>query len=352
AVQAIIHKARLSAASEHPFDPLGPPPTALASFPPSLFPSSSHATAAHLSSSSQLPVPERSSLNSLPLLARGTSPMDRFTQDQSSSYLNRLCGGFSVQSSSHTDPVSRNLPVQSSGHGDPFTRDLPVQASSHMGPFTRNPPGLSSHTDPFSRKLSLQSSGVTDAFTRNLSGRSSGLADLFSRNLLVQSPRHVDPFTRNFPVQSSSLIDPIIRNLPAETSGRMDLFTRNLPVYSSHSDQFPGNVPPLSHTGLPTGNLPIQSSGYMQSSSHMQLITKMQLSSHLVSSGLAGFKPPVNEAPSTCVDPARSFFSLEDELRKLQAAGPRLPSTYECKECGRTFSLPQSLGGHMSRHRR
>ncbi|CAI7873494.1 unnamed protein product [Closterium sp. NIES-54] len=78
----------------------------------------------------------------------------------------------------------------------------------------------------------------------------------------------------------------------------------------------------------------------------------MQPTSHLVSSGISEFTPSAHVTPPTCVDPARSFFSPEDELRKLQAAGPRVPSTYECKECGRTFSLPQSLGGHMSRHRR
>ncbi|GJP72285.1 hypothetical protein CLOP_g3035 [Closterium sp. NIES-67] len=64
--------------------------------------------------------------------------------------------------------------------------------------------------------------------------------------------------------------------------------------------------------------------------------------------------PPILVSPPNNVDPALSWFPPAEELQRFQAAvrEPSVPFMYECKECGRTFNLPQSLGGHMSRHKR
>ncbi|CAI5524678.1 unnamed protein product [Closterium sp. Naga37s-1] len=284
--QAIIHQAQKLAASGPPLDPLRPRPS------PSVLPPSLIFTATARLASSQLPVPDTTSLNSLLLLAlrtthAGLSAQGLSPQVLSSSYMKHFTGDLPVQSSSHANLFFRNLPVQSSSHTDVFTRNHPVQSSGHSGPFTRNVP--------------------------------------------VQSNSRADLFSRNLPVQSSGQAGRSARGIPVQPSSRTSLCTRKLPVESSgHTNLVSSNMRPLSYMDLLHGNSPLQ----------------------LSLSDLSGFTPPILVTPSNCVDPDISCFSPEYELQKLQAAGPRLPSTYECKKCGRTFPLPQSVGGHMSKHKR
>ncbi|CAI7909713.1 unnamed protein product, partial [Closterium sp. NIES-54] len=122
---------------------------------------------------------------------------------------------------------------------------------------------------------------------------------------------------------------------------------------NSYADLLKG-IPPLqpsSSIDLLAGNLP------MQSSSNMDLLTRsfpLLLSSPVGS--VNSLNPPIHVTPTlfSCMDPALTWFFLADDLQKLQAAASKLqvPTTYECKECGRMFTQPEVLGGHMSRHRR
>ncbi|CAI5464529.1 unnamed protein product [Closterium sp. Yama58-4] len=113
-------------------------------------------------------------------------------------------------------------------------------------------------------------------------------------------------------------------------------------------------VPPLqpsSSLDLLTGNFHVRSSSHEDSLNR----TFPLLLSRPVGS-VNSSNPPTHGtlAPFSCMDPALTWFSPADELQKLQAAARKLqvPFTYECKECGRIFNQLQSLGGHMSRHRR
>ncbi|CAI5537277.1 unnamed protein product, partial [Closterium sp. Naga37s-1] len=202
---------------------------------------------------------------------------------------------------------------------------LPLLAldTSHVGLFFQGlPDRSSSYLKHLPGSLPVQSSSHTDSLTRNISVQSSGHVDLSARNLPPQFSSHMDPFTRKLP-PISSRTDLHTRIHLLQSTSEAGPFIGKFPAQSGHRDLFWGNLQSLSHTNLRTGSLPLQSS------------------SHLKLSGISGSIPRIDVTPSACVDPARTYFFPEDELRKLLGAGPKLPST-----------LPQSLGEHMSRHKR
>ncbi|GJP57180.1 hypothetical protein CLOM_g16213 [Closterium sp. NIES-68] len=194
-----------------------------------------------------------------------------------------------------------------------------ISGLTYSSPFQAVGP-LTSPLAPFPSLDSLTSAPLASSSQRP----APSMPPFISLPLMPLGSTNTDLLTGSLPVQSSSHADLFTKNLPAQASSQINVFGGDSPVESP------------SYNNLLTRGLSFQSSSRNTVGPSKPL------------------NPPIHVAPSSISDPALSWFSPAEERQKLQAAAAREPcvlAMYECKECGRTFNLPQSLGGHMSRHK-